>query len=220
METLEYYFDIDINYGQYPLVDIDFNSYASYMDICNNTDINDTHKAISNIHNTIDEITINDLIPLDNTSSKMYKDNIISTSLQYKCDKCNAVYNTDMGLFYHKLKHSGNPKHICAICNKKFYRKNQLINHLKIHNDVKPFECSYCHKTYKSLYQHRNHEKTHTGEAPKCNICNKYFNDNYSLKIHTRLHSEKKPYSCEICKKSFSSKQWISRHVKIKHGSK
>jgi len=49
----------------------------------------------------------------------------------------------------------------------------------------------------------------------KCPVCTKFFNQNYNLVIHKRVHTGEKPCDCSLCKKTFrsSSSLWLHRRV-------
>ena len=54
---------------------------------------------------------------------------------------------------------------------------------------------------------------------PKCNVCNKEFNEVEDLKMHTevlhrgRPNPGKKPFLCNNCTKKFASKQGLKAHI-------
>ena len=51
-----------------------------------------------------------------------------------------------------------------------------------------------------------------------CEICNKCFSSNNSLKVHLKtIHQNLKAYDCTICKKAFGQKGHLNSHIKEIH---
>lgn len=48
-----------------------------------------------------------------------------------------------------------------------------------------------------------------------CDICNKVFKRNFSLKIHKRIHDDEKPFKCELCPMVFNQKSNYTKHKLI-----
>ena len=46
-----------------------------------------------------------------------------------------------------------------------------------------------------------------------CNICNKGFTCSKRLKVHSRTHSDERPFSCDTCEKKFAYKHVLKLHL-------
>lgn len=61
------------------------------------------------------------------------------------------------------------------------------------------------------------------GERPngnnlQCHICGKILSRKQTLKIHMQTHLDcRSMYNCELCPASFTWKENLTRHVRIKH---
>ncbi|XP_037772939.1 gastrula zinc finger protein XlCGF67.1-like [Penaeus monodon] len=53
------------------------------------------------------------------------------------------------------------------------------------------------------------------GKPYSCEICNKTFSVKSHLVRHMRVHTKEKPYSCEICSKAFTEKCTLIRHMRV-----
>ena len=109
----------------------------------------------------------------------------------FKCDFCDAKYETKPGLYGHVLA---------------------------VHE--RRFECDSCKKSFPSNAKLKEHFQTvHEGKKPfSCSLCESRFVNKQGLKNHIlAVHERKKPHQCSICERSFALKKHLDKHSATVH---
>lgn len=154
----------------------------------------------------------------------------------YKCDKCEAVYQTIEAFTRHQDTKCGTIRPFkCEHCEKTFFTKIILKHHVEeCHTGEFRFCCSYCGKSFRRNCKMLSHERTHTGEKPyKCEVsekvmkqyikqrnsqiffaqvCGKAFGHRSSLVTHSSLHTGIRLVVCKCCGSKFSCSSNLIRH--------
>lgn len=170
--------------------------------------------------------------------------------LTHKCDLCSKHFLNLTSLKKHKAYH-GERKNLCGVCRIGFCTLHLLQKHSQTHHSdlkkqrEKRFLCSDCGKgftTKNTLLEHSNihsgmklclyylpvrydNYRVHTlfpsGRRPfSCDICNKTFMTTAGLRCHSRIHSGKKPYVCNLCTKTFRQQQHLKNHLRTHSGER
>ncbi|XP_068215374.1 zinc finger protein 665-like [Palaemon carinicauda] len=166
-----------------------------------------------------------------------------------KCNTCGEVLPCSGLLFRHKKNHASSS---CEYCAKTFQSKSALQIHVNIKHKDKGLQCSMCPKkflfpSYLKLHFANAHSqctpqykcqecgfcavtesylkshmtRMHSGSEKRkytCQVCRKNFRSNARLVEHTRIHTGERPFACPVCFKTFYSQSNLYAHERTVHG--
>ncbi|XP_061100732.1 gastrula zinc finger protein XlCGF26.1-like [Conger conger] len=137
----------------------------------------------------------------------------------FTCEQCGKCFSMKSNLKTHQVTHTGVKCFRCTVCKKSFAYLHVLKQHQRVHTGEKPYCCNECGKSFTQRGNLKTHQRVHTKEKPHCcNQCGKSFARLDHLKTHQKVHmGEKpfwgKPFSCTLCRRSFSQNRTLQRHV-------
>ncbi|XP_013190434.2 zinc finger protein 850 [Amyelois transitella] len=117
----------------------------------------------------------------------------------YSCTECNAIFETVDAWTDHQVAEHNQVAHHCDQCEKKFLRPSELAEHKNTHLRVKFYPCNICSNSYSTPQKLSEHvQQAHPGVGPGAAL--------------QALESE---FFCDICIRSFKSRQAYSNHMRI-----
>ncbi|XP_059614513.1 zinc finger protein 425-like [Phlebotomus argentipes] len=140
--------------------------------------------------------------------------NTHSDERNFECAYCSSRFKTKKYLRTHITIHIEKPRP-CLICKKMVKDSKRCRIHMwQKHKDSrKEFFCGICAIMFTNQFHYDQHVAKHDSQ---CKICNRTFTKKAQyLKHMAIMHSSEKPFSCDICQKSFKVKQWLRTHQKI-----
>ena len=144
----------------------------------------------------------------------------------FKCsiEDCENLFETKEELDTHKKLHTENNIYTCNKCNKQFMQEKNLQKHFKVHCFlVKRYICPFpgCGKKFTALYNQKIHYRIHTGERPyTCDICGKNYYDRANYKYHAKTAHKVKDKNDIICFHGGLCPEFKSKKQKIMHHNK
>ncbi|XP_052128499.1 zinc finger and SCAN domain-containing protein 5B-like, partial [Frankliniella occidentalis] len=83
------------------------------------------------------------------------------------------------------------------------------------------FKCEVCEKRFAWASHLKTHKMYHTGEKPFCcDLCQMRFTQKGHLVVHLRTHTGEQPFKCDVCKMRFTVKGHLVRHARTHTGEK
>ncbi|TKS70559.1 Zinc finger and BTB domain-containing protein 40 [Collichthys lucidus] len=142
-----------------------------------------------------------------------------SEGKMYVCQYCKAIFAQSIELTRHVRTHTGDRPYVCRECGKGYSQASGLTVHLHtFHNLSEPHDCQKCCLSFSSLEEHRQHiQEFHPKEFHKCPTCNKVFTSAALLDKHKGTHTVTKPFSCDLCNKSYQQLSGLWYHNRTNH---
>lgn len=116
-----------------------------------------------------------------------------------------------------------------SVCGRHFDNCQKLTEHLEtehVKTRQKEYFCRWqgCerhNKPFKQRQKIARHLQVHTNNKPfRCDVCGHSFGEMHVLRQHMRVHSGEKPYECKVCGKRFAVSTALSVHMRTHTGEK
>uniref|UniRef100_A0A673JBU4 Zinc finger protein n=1 Tax=Sinocyclocheilus rhinocerous TaxID=307959 RepID=A0A673JBU4_9TELE len=158
----------------------------------------------------------------------------------FDCTDCDKKFISTNQLKRHMITHSEKRPYTCDICSRSFKRLDQATAHKIIHSEDKPYKCKLCWKEFAHRNVYKNHKKVPVSVCVSkasllrccicdvcvekrpytCDICSRSFKRLDQATAHKIIHSEDKPYKCKLCWKEFAHRNVYKNHKKTHTGEK
>uniref|UniRef100_A0A3P9MAJ0 C2H2-type domain-containing protein n=1 Tax=Oryzias latipes TaxID=8090 RepID=A0A3P9MAJ0_ORYLA len=127
----------------------------------------------------------------------------------YTCGVCGKHVTTEALLLAHARIHSGDKLHRCSACPRSFQRVAFLRqHHARVHLRARGGEVQPAARRRRS---------TAESDAFPCPVCGKVFRFRSLLASHALIHSDVRPFDCDLCSRSFRRLSHLKRHREVVH---
>jgi len=152
--------------------------------------------------------------------------------MNFECSDCQKLFSSTYNLKSHFERMHSNNKILeengrnickdfkCVFCTKSFACKIYLDNHIQsLHESTLKFKCDLCGKQFKRKMDLKFHVKIahENNESQMCILCDRKFRHKIYLAAHMKTAHEKSKsdFECSHCKKLYSSKYHLKKHIII-----
>ncbi|XP_026205531.1 oocyte zinc finger protein XlCOF6-like [Anabas testudineus] len=132
----------------------------------------------------------------------------------HRCVVCRKTFRHKVNLMKHVETHSDDPQRLCGVCGQHLQSSDSLSEHLMCHRETisGAGTCHICRRTFQNM---ETHMRSHTGVKPfSCDICGKSFPRPGALRRHKKIHSRTNADVCPICGQTFTYIQLLQDHLK------
>jgi KRAB domain-containing zinc finger protein len=162
-------------------------------------------------------------------SGKKQQKSNLKTPFKYICEVCGKIFKYHALLKSHALVHQEmKEQFMCGVCGLVLKNRWLLQKHQISHSSHQEHVCQTCHISYKTSSALETHERNCHGtvyiewgleKAPlifSCEFCKKQFSTKERLEIHVKNHTSEHPFQCKECGKSYSSPNSFRFHQAIR----
>ena len=103
---------------------------------------------------------------------------------------------------------------VCPVCGQLEKSQSTLNIHIAAQHPGYQFPCTVCGKSYASYNSWYKHQIEHTPPTYFCLECLEGFHFDAELQRHMNVHSDVKPFGCDLCEKWFTQNKSLTRHMK------
>ena len=104
---------------------------------------------------------------------------------------------------------------VCPVCGQLEKSQSALNIHIAAQHPGYQFPCTVCGKSYASYNSWYKHQIEHTPPTYFCLECLEGFHFDAELQRHMNVHSDVKPFGCDLCEKWFTPNKSLTRHMKV-----